>query len=70
VNEIPDSYVFEPREVFSKYSNIKIHKTAGPDDLPVWFTLDFGGILCDSLCGIFNSSVRVGLFHLFGGKQM
>jgi hypothetical protein len=31
VNEIPDSHVFEPREVSSKLSCIKIPKAADPD---------------------------------------
>ena len=53
VNEVPDAYVFKPRD-------IKIHKVAGPDDQPNWFLHGFAALLCDPLCNIFNASLREG----------
>ena len=59
-NEGKLDYTISLVEVEQALSQINIHKSPGPDDLPNWFLRDFAPFLSVPLCAIYNASVQQG----------
>ena len=62
---IPLNFTIHSDIVLNLLTSIKIHKAAGPDDIPSWILRDHAFILAHPICTIFNASIREGFLPPF-----
>ena len=59
---IPNEFILSPQQVEYELSNIKVHKSVGPDAIPNWLLKFCASFLSSPICSIFNSSIAQGAF--------
>ena len=63
---IPYEFIITPQQVEHELANIKVHKSAGPDEIPNWLLKVCAPFLSRPICCIFNSSIAQGvLSHIW-----
>ena len=58
---ISNEFIITPQQVEYELANIKIHKSAGPDEIPNWLLKVCAPFLSRPICCIFNSSIAEGV---------
>ncbi|CAB4023552.1 Hypothetical predicted protein [Paramuricea clavata] len=62
ITTIPNEFILSPQQVEYELSNIKVHKSVGPDAIPNWLLKFCVSFLSSPICSIFNSSIAQGAF--------
>ena len=57
---ISSDHVISKDDVETSLANIKLHKSAGPDDIPNWVLRDCAPLIAGPITSIFNASIRDG----------
>jgi len=63
-SQLPDQYIITTETVLARLERINVYKSPGPDGIPNWLLKDFAPLVCETLCAIFNASVREGKVSL------
>jgi len=58
-------FIIDPHEVHQKLTQIKVHKSAGPDAIPNWVLKEMAPFIAEPICAIFNASIRQGHVPFF-----
>ena len=64
ITTIPNEFILTPQQIEYELSYMKVHKSAGPDEIPNWvlkFCAPFLSFLSSPICSIFNSSIAQGV---------